>query len=318
MVHDIRITISFDLMIPEFPNFKKLDVFDREEVESITSRFPSYSDFNFISLCSWDITEELQLSRIGANLVVRFNDYLTGEPFFSFIGDGDANLTARALLAHSEEAGMTKQLKLLPQDMADRLSREEFLLTEDKNNFDYIISINRLKPHDGTEQKLSSRRKLINKMKELQNFYVKPIDASFPTFSKQILALSLTWEEQRGVNVEDAKHLYRALVRALALNDTNENVFSLGAFMDDKLIGYSINEVIGNGYAMGHFQQADLSSSVGVYAFLMQEAAVYLDKLGCEYINLEQDLGLQGLRNWKMSYNPTGFLKKYVVVPVEK
>lgn len=305
-------------MLPLFPEFKRIQLSDKEDVEQITCQFPPYSDYNFISLWSWDIREEAELSQLNGNLVVRFNDYLTGERFFSFLGTNVVNETARTLLDYAITQNINPVLKLIPQTTSDLIDSEQFVIEEERANFDYILSVKQMLPHDGTDRKLSSRRKLINKLSDLNNFYVRPINASSPEMSRQILALSLTWEEQRGVDTKDAKHLYQALVRALASNDTNENILSFGAFFDDKLVGYSINEVLGNTYALGHFQQADLSTSVGVYAFLMQEAAVYLSQLGCDYINLEQDLGIPGLRNWKLSYRPEAFLKKYTVSAVDK
>ncbi len=73
-------------MIPVFPNFKKLELSDKKEVEKFTSEFPPYSDFNFISMWIWDIADNMMISQLNKNLVVVFNDYLSGKPFISFLG----------------------------------------------------------------------------------------------------------------------------------------------------------------------------------------------------------------------------------------
>ena len=73
-------------MIPGFPEFKKLELSNKEEIENFTSKFPPYSDFNFISMWCWDIKGETRISKFNNNLVVRFTDYLKGNPFFSFFG----------------------------------------------------------------------------------------------------------------------------------------------------------------------------------------------------------------------------------------
>ena len=70
-------------MIPEFPEFKKLELSDKEEVEKITSKFPPYSDFNFVSMWSWNIENKIWISQLYGNLVVHFTDYLTDGTFLS-------------------------------------------------------------------------------------------------------------------------------------------------------------------------------------------------------------------------------------------
>ena len=73
-------------MIPNFPEFKALELSDREEIENITKQFPPYSDYHFPSMYIWDIHEPILLSVLNKNLVIRQSDCLTGEPFYSFIG----------------------------------------------------------------------------------------------------------------------------------------------------------------------------------------------------------------------------------------
>jgi len=48
-------------MLPEFPKFKGIELSDKEDVEKITHKYPSYSDFNFVSMWSWDIKGEMQI-----------------------------------------------------------------------------------------------------------------------------------------------------------------------------------------------------------------------------------------------------------------
>ena len=74
-------------MIPEFPQFKPLTLSDKEGIERITQKYPPYSDFNFMSMRSWDIKGKIKISKFNNNLVARFTDYLKGNPFFSFLGD---------------------------------------------------------------------------------------------------------------------------------------------------------------------------------------------------------------------------------------
>src|SRR3990167_9981485 len=109
-------------MIPEFPHFKKLELADKKDVEKFTQKYPPYSDFNFVSMWSWDIKGEMRLSTLNNNLVVRFTDYLTGEPFYSFLGDNKVNETAEKLLDFTLEEEIKPKLHLIADETAERMA----------------------------------------------------------------------------------------------------------------------------------------------------------------------------------------------------
>lgn len=73
-------------MIPEFPQFKLIELSDKGSVEKVTQKYLPYSDFDFISMWCWNIKGKIKISKLNNNLVVRFTDYLSGNPFFSFLG----------------------------------------------------------------------------------------------------------------------------------------------------------------------------------------------------------------------------------------
>jgi hypothetical protein len=59
-----------------------------------------------------------------------------------------------------------------------------------------------------------------------------------------------------------------------------------------------------------HFEKA-LPEYIGVYQAINQ---MFLDHTqGFSLVNREQDLGDEGLRAAKLSYNPTGYIRKYHV-----
>ncbi|MEY4580839.1 MAG: hypothetical protein RL701_5542 [Pseudomonadota bacterium] len=93
-------------MIPQFPQFKKLVVEDHEAVDAHTRGLQSYSDYNFTSMWAWNIEERRELSMLNDNLVVKFTDYVTGEPFLSFLGKRETQRTACSLLDFSESMGL--------------------------------------------------------------------------------------------------------------------------------------------------------------------------------------------------------------------
>ncbi|MGA9396241.1 MAG: hypothetical protein WCA83_14480 [Azonexus sp.] len=41
-------------MIPDFPEFKPLELTDRAAIEAVVHAFPPYSDFSFTNLYAWN------------------------------------------------------------------------------------------------------------------------------------------------------------------------------------------------------------------------------------------------------------------------
>src|SRR4051794_34796057 len=125
--------------IPIFPRFKRLDIGDQFEIERWVRQFQPYSDFNFVSLYSWNTTDEIEVSLLNDNLVVLFSDYSTAERFFSFMGTNLADETADILLNEAKRRGTCESLKLLPRETAMAISpRPGYVVKESQDNCDYI------------------------------------------------------------------------------------------------------------------------------------------------------------------------------------
>ena len=58
-------------MIGQFPKFTALRLEDKKEYQKIISSFAPYSDFNFVSLFSWNINDKTFVSKLGSGIVIR-------------------------------------------------------------------------------------------------------------------------------------------------------------------------------------------------------------------------------------------------------
>ena len=63
---------------------------------------------------------------------------------------------------------------------------------------------------------------------------------------------------------------------------------------------------------MGHFLKTDRRYE-HASDFLLWKTMQAGHQSGFSVFNMQQDLGVPGLRKWKQSWNPTRFLKKYVI-----
>ena len=138
-------------MIPEFPRARKLTINDKAKIDSYTHGMPPYSDFNFITLWSWDVDESVTISQADGNLVLRLTDDKSGQAFYTFIGPNvnRANDIACAVLALATAEGLEDRLRLIPEQVVTTVRAGSFLVEEDRDNHDYILSAQRLASYDG-------------------------------------------------------------------------------------------------------------------------------------------------------------------------
>lgn len=294
----------------QFPQFKELELNDRELIESHTRKFLPYSDYNFTSLWSWNIKGETKFSELNGNLIVRFTDYLTGEPFYSFLGNHDLARTIDQLIDFVKGQGIKPVLRLLPEECVKKAIKSQFTIQEDLNSFDYILSIPELITYRG--RSLRGKRNFVNRFRKLYQTTTTEFNINDKHIKKSIQELFSIWAGQKGLEPKEVENEFVALWRLLQTSKS-PSLISVGIFIDNHLAGFSISEVLEASYAILHFEKADATSFTGIYPYIIQETARELAARGCRYLNYEQDLGLPGLKKSKESYHPCQLLKKYTL-----
>ncbi len=299
-------------MIPQFPQFKKIELSDRVDVEAYTSLFEPYSDFEFTCLWAWDIKEERMISLLNGNLVIKFTNYNTHEPFLSFLGTHDCEKTTRTLIEYCKENNLPTTLKFMPDVSIDGLDKNEFVIEESSGDFDYIFSTKKLALLKGGE--FERRRENANRFwREHPSAKLVPIDVGDKEFQKQIFETISMWEHNKDIMKKDYEiDDELSATKRLFKSDCVDSLISVGVYLDDKMLGYAIGERLMNGYMMCHFLRSIVSYK-GVNEALMQGYAKHLDSLQILYINFESDLEHETIRRFKMSWKPIKFLKRYNV-----
>ena len=293
--------------------FKKLSISDKELIETITAQYLPYSDFNFLSLFTYDTKGSVAFVVHNANLIVRFQDYLDGTTFYSLIGHHKLQETIHDLIYYAKSSGHKYELNLVPQSVidADPNLHQQFKIVEDRNNFDYIVSSLELANlHPDTHPK---KHKLVSDFKATYpKLTVKPIDLSKKSSQRAIIRIFKRWRKSNNKTKKEAAAELTAIKRLLKYSHHFPHLYAIGIYKRRKLVAFNTYEVSTHGHGVSSFQKADRKYN-GIYAFLTHEMAKNMVELGCHSINFEQDLGLDGLRSSKKSWHPTGYLKKYKI-----
>ncbi len=300
-------------MIPQFPEFKKIELSDRKEMEKFTNQFPHYSDFNFSSIWSWDIHNKTMISQLNENLVVVFNDYVSGENFLSFIGDRKVIETTSKLILYSENNFHKKFLKLIPEEIFLHFKNSSFHIKVDRDSFDYVYLVEHLVGMEHWTKHPAGRgiRKFIKKH---PSYVVKELSIK-DTPHKEYEKMFEKWSKSKEIENHFELNEYKAFKRLIESGD--ENIKFISIYIDGILAGFSVYEILPDHYALAHFSKADIKDYPGIFDLLNWEEAKFFHKLGIKYLNWEQDLGIPGLRYSKTKYKPAFFLRKLHIEPLK-
>lgn len=297
--------------IPRFPAFKPLELDDRRDIEQMTAGFPPYSDFNFVSLWSWDTDGLCRISRLHDNLVVALKDYGTDDVFLSFLGSRAVADTATTLLAFAERQGFLPRLRLVPEavvataDLAETVS-----VAEDPANFDYVLSVPEWVELRGS--RFRNKRNAIHGFERKHAPEFRVVDPRRRKVQQEMVQLFLLWSEQRGrFGLGETRNELLALRRALRVA-RDEALVCFGVYEHGVMRGFSVNQPLADGYAIGHFWKAD-HGLPGIYAYLLHHTCRHFWEHGYRYFNIEQDLGKSGLAYSKRLYRPCHLLRKYAL-----
>jgi len=177
---------------------------------------------------------------------------------------------------------------------------------EDRDNFDYIYSIKSLSTLSG--KKLDGKRNHINKFKKIYTFEYEKISDDNISDCKDIIE---KWCIQR--NYLEHSSLISERKANLDLLD-NFNFLGLkGAIIkvDGNPEAFTVGEKLNSDTVVIHVEKANADIN-GLYPLMNQQflATQWSDM---EYVNREQDLGVEGLRRAKLSYHPISFVEKFTV-----
>lgn len=181
-----------------------------------------------------------------------------------------------------------------------------FSIEIDLDNGDYIYSSQKLVDLEGN--KLHKKRNLVNQfMAAYPGFLSQPLQTSD---LDACLALSEKWCRLRTCVELDFDHETSALRRAL-LHLGELELQGIKITLAGELIAFSIFSTLNGNMADVHFEKFDPEIK-GIGQMINWETAKILAPR-YKYINREQDLGIEGLRQAKKSYLPEYIVSAYLL-----
>lgn len=186
---------------------------------------------------------------------------------------------------------------------------EDFTVTEQEDLKDYL--------YDGEALRRLSGKKLHKKKNHL-NAFLKEYEGRYEyrrlccSDRGDVWTFLDKWREQKGDDVEDHLDYEVAGIHEILKNCSFLNVRMSGVYIDGQLEAFTIGSYNPlEDMAIIHIEKANPEIR-GLYQFINQQFLIH-EFPDVKLVNREDDLGQEGLRRAKMSYNPCGFARKYLI-----
>ena len=291
---DLNQTISF-------PTAGMFALSDRQMVQIYIEKYaPMSCEYNFANLFCWQEAYQYSWRLYKGRLVI-----YDGVNQCAFMPLGES-------LPPDELAGMCRELLLTGLEPCIGLVPDSYLnqypgcdhyfsVTPERDYAEYIYSVDSLCQLNST--KLHKKKNLISQFERLYPAY------EIKVLSKKNQDAARAFSRDLLDGQEEVSHTLEA--EFMAMEKAFDNFADLGLeglalMVDDRMAAFSIFSPLNPSTYNVQFEKSDFYFK-GAAQVINQQTALFLqDK--CQYINREQDLGIKGLRQAKMSYEPEKLL----------
>ena len=295
-------------MLPEYPKFKSLTLEDKSLLsQNLGLSKRCISELSLANFYTWKEFEKPQFTFINHNLCVLLSPANESPYFLEPLSQNKFAETIDVCLRH---AG---RISRASGEIVLRILRKKYSIIPLRNEFDYVYSVKRLgelrgKIFDGKRNHIKRFR---NRFPEYE--FVK-LD---PEFKKEALDLFEKWFAARKESRYFPKLAYESQKTALGMAFTHLDELGLlgGAILINKALkGFILGSYLNPDTVCAHFSYTD-PEIPGISQILLWETCRKTFS-SYTYINLEQDLGIPGIRRAKLSYHPLKLEKKFEIRPL--
>lgn len=291
--------------------FKPIKIKDKEIITSYT-RPSDYQncDFSFANMCSWRFLYDSEYAVAEDFLLIRFRIEEGRFAYMMPVGKGDLKKAIELLEKDSLEHGHPLCMLGITPDAREKLEKVlpgEFKYIPERDYFDYIYLREDLAALKG--KKFQPKRNHINKFRKAYRYEYVPVT---PDLIPKCLELEAKWCRENDCEEKtDLMNERRSLT--FALHHFDALGLSGGAIrIDGEIAAFTFGAPVNHNTFAVHVEKADTDID-GIYAVVNQEFASRIPE-EYTYINREEDLGIPGLRQAKLSYHPVILLEKSAAI----
>jgi len=282
-------------------NFESICLKHQEKYRASLAACPEVtSDYAFANLYGW--AEHYGMQWRIAHDLVWIKQTIPQDIMWAPVGDW-TKVDWAALPCLAGPARFTRVpealLGIWRQAFGDRLSA-----VEARDHFDYVYSVPELVELKGN--KFHKKKNLLHQFEKSNIFEYTPMQADCV---EEVLDMQAEWHGWQEHPSEALVAENQAISRVLKNFDRLGNLMGGTIRIGGKVVAYTVGESLSKDTIVIHFEKGDTSYH-GVYSVINQ---LFVSEFlrDVQYVNRQEDAGVDGLRKAKLSYQPDLMVRKY-------
>ena len=288
-------------------DFQKLDLSKADEYRAyLTACGERGCEYSLVNLYIWG---RQKVAFIDGFLAF-YSQYNRSSVYPFPIGEGDLRPVLDAIIHDARARGL--ECRLVAMTAADCAKLEElypgkFRFHPDRTFCDYVYSIEKLADLPG--------RKYQRKRNHVNRFYQDHPDCKIVEIDKSMLpgvkAMAEAWYEKRlAADPQGDFDMERTALQRALENWAELGITGLVLIEKDEIIAMTAGSFLNETTFDVHFEKA---LDDGAYAVINQAFARHLREKypALQWLNREDDMGIEGLRKAKLSYHPDRLVVKF-------
>ncbi|MBQ9748744.1 MAG: DUF2156 domain-containing protein [Clostridia bacterium] len=265
-------------------------------------------EYSFINLYLWG----RQRAALLHDHIVLFSQFNRRSIYPYPIGRGDKKPVLDAIIADAARRGIACRISSLGEEekeMLESLYPGKFRFHCDRDAFDYVYGIDDLADLKG--KKYHGKRNHFYRFRDAHpNYTVVPLDENTLGSAMQ---MADAWYAEKLIENPDGDFQMEQAAIAKAFRHYRELGIEGLILMDgDEVLAITMGSRLSENTFDIHFEKARANVD-GAYTAINCEFARYLREKypELEFLNREDDMGIEGLRKAKLSYKPHHMIEKY-------
>jgi len=303
-------------MYPTFPNFKKLTLEDRLQYERLVEAYTPFSDMSFTTLhIWWSLDDKLYFAVLNQNLVLNYSQPFDQENTgLSLLGHHKVDQSLEQLFDYLKLHGRRPRLVHVPEFVIEKIKdRAPYRISEETDMHEYIIDATACAALEGRDFG-RIRRKVTRFLREVEghDLELKELALETEAARRMVLKSVTEWQKKFPKANDPGRTEYDAISSALTHNQAL-GIKNLALFIDGELHGVALfHRSHDREYYILNHLKVDYTYPF-IFDYLTNQVAKTAAENGAAYLNMEMDLGIEGLRQHKLGLRPVGFFKKYTI-----